>query len=128
VRGKLVFGPPKSEAGKRTVTLPKAALVALRHHLEFNMDTEDDEELLFKGERGAPLRSSNFRRAVDWDLSVKAAGLPVGFHFHDLRHLGKRDQVIAAGIDRRLAEAAEGDERDDDSDGDGSSGVLVPVG
>ncbi len=102
VRGTLVFGPPKSEAGKRTVSLPSAAINALRHHLEFNMDTEDDEELLFKGEKGAPLRSSNFRRAVDWDQSVKAAGLPAGFHFHDLRHLGNQLAAAAGASTKEL--------------------------
>jgi hypothetical protein len=40
----------------------------------------------------------------------------------------KRDREIAAGIDRRLAEALEADEPDNDSDGDGLGGVLVPVG
>lgn len=157
VRGKHVFGPPKSEAGKRTVSLPEAAVTVMRHHLLYNMDSEDGEELLFKGAKGAPLQSSNFRRAVAWDRSIKAAGLPDGFHFHDLRHLGnqlaadagastrelmhrlgqstvnaamiyqhataKRDREIAAGIDKRLAQALEEDDEDD-----GAAGALVPVG
>jgi integrase len=159
VRGRLEFGPPKSEAGKRTVTLPRAAVEVLRHHVAFNMRAADAGELLFTGEKGAPLRASSFRRTVDWPDAVDVAGLPDGFHFHDLRHLGnllaaeagastrelmkrlgqstmraalgyqhateKRDREIAAGIDKRLIEAHSDD--DEDSDDDGSAGVLVPT-
>lgn len=160
VRGQLVFGPPKSEAGKRTVHLPSAAIEVMRHHLRFNMRSTNRDELLFSGIKGAPLRSSSFHRAVEWAGAVEAAGLPKGFHFHDLRHFGnalaseagastkelmhrlgqstmraaliyqhatrKRDKEIAAGIDKRLAEAQSEDDEDDDDDG--SSGTLLPVG
>jgi integrase len=102
VRGKPVFGRPKSEAGKRTVTLPEAAVTAMRHHLLYNMDSKDDEELVFKGEKGAPLQSSNFRRVVHWDEAIEAAGLPNRFHFHDLRHLGNQLAADAGASTRQL--------------------------
>ncbi|GIH02811.1 hypothetical protein Rhe02_08780 [Rhizocola hellebori] len=88
MRGKLVIGPPKSEASKRTVNLPSAATEVMRHHLTHNMLSDDREELLFKGTKGAPMRSSSFHRAVCWAEAVESAGLPAGFHFHDLRHFG----------------------------------------
>ncbi len=33
VNGRLIPGPPKTEAGRRTVTLPAVAAVALAEHL-----------------------------------------------------------------------------------------------
>jgi len=102
VRGHLEFGPPKSEAGKRTVALPKAAIDTLRHHVEFNMHGTARDELLFTGEKGAPLRSGSFRRAVHWTDAVEAAGLPPGFHFHDLRHIGNMLASEAGASTREL--------------------------
>jgi integrase len=87
LRHGMEFGPPKSAAGVRIVALPAAAVVELRHHLAQYVK-EDDEALLFTGEKGALLQSGNFGRAVKWAASVEAAGLPTGFHFHDLRHTG----------------------------------------
>ncbi|MEH1130026.1 tyrosine-type recombinase/integrase [Micromonospora sp. CPCC 206061] len=87
LRDRMEFGPPKSEAGNRSVTLPAAALVALRPHLKEHVGDEP-QALVFTGEKGALLRGGNFGRAVKWTETVKAVGLPDGFHFHDLRHTG----------------------------------------
>ncbi len=35
----------------------------------------------------ALLRGS-WQSRIDWPGAVRAAGLPAGFHFHDLRHTG----------------------------------------
>jgi integrase len=51
------------------------------------------EELIFHGPLGASLRRNNFHRSVGWSKLVAAAGLPAGFHFHDLRHTGN---ILAA--------------------------------
>lgn len=102
VRGRLQFGPPKSEAGKRTVALPQAAVDVLKHHLQYNMITVNADELLFKGDKGAPLRASSFRRAVGWAEAIESAGLPEGFHFHDLRHLGNLLAAEAGASTREL--------------------------
>ncbi len=101
VRGKLMFGPPKSEAGTRTVVVPEAALRSLRVHLELNVDP-DSEALVFTGDKGAPLRTPSFQRAVDWEKTCKEAGLPKGFHFHDLRHLGNMLAAEAGASTREL--------------------------
>lgn len=87
LRSRMEFGPPKSEAGIRSVTLPAAAVDALRLHLKEHVG-DDVQELVFTGEKGALLRGGNFGRAVKWKATVKAVGLPDGFHFHDLRHTG----------------------------------------
>jgi integrase len=49
---------------------------------------------VFRGEKGAVLRRGNFGRRTKWPAMVVAAGLPAGFHFHDLRHTGNH---LAAG-------------------------------
>ena len=84
--GTLIFGPPKSNAGRRTVTIPTEIRPDVRAHLrDFANDAPD--ALVFTGAKGALLRRPNFQRAVKWMETVSAVGLP-GFHFHDLRHTG----------------------------------------
>ncbi|MFI7333440.1 tyrosine-type recombinase/integrase [Micromonospora aurantiaca (nom. illeg.)] len=84
--GTLTFGPPKTDAGLRTVTIPAAIRREVRIHLNDFVD-EDQDALVFTGATGAVLRRSNFQRTSNWRMSVAAVGLP-GFHFHDLRHTG----------------------------------------
>jgi integrase len=70
----------------RVVALPAMLVDAMTRHLaEF---PAEDEGLIFRGPLGAPLRRNNFHRSVRWSQSVVQAGLPAGFHFHDLRHTG----------------------------------------
>src|SRR5262245_53814388 len=99
--GRLEFGPPKSEAGKRTVVLPAAAMEALRIHLVDHVGA-DSESLVFTGDQGAPLRVSNFRRAVKWSAAIVKAGLPAGFTFHDLRHTGNNLAAASGASTREL--------------------------
>src|SRR2546430_13610612 len=80
--GGLIFGPPKTQAGLRTVTIPTAIRRDLRTHLrDFVGDRPD--ALIFTGAKGAALRRSNFQRSSNWTATVADIGLP-GFHFHDL--------------------------------------------
>jgi integrase len=97
VDGSLVTGPPKSEAGKRIVTLPAFLLADIAGHLE-QFTAPGDNSLVFTGPKNAPLRRSNFSRA--WRDAIAAAGL-TGFHFHDLRHTGNH---IAAATGASLRE------------------------
>ena len=61
--GGLTFGPPKSEAGKRTVSFPDLVSPVLRWHLScFALGIEDD--LIFTSPNGTPLRRGNFRQRV----------------------------------------------------------------
>ena len=82
--GTRIIGPPKSEAGKRTVALPPQLVPHLEAHLE-RWTTDDPDDLLFTDEDGEPLtrRLWNLR----WAVARKKAGLE-HLHFHDLRHTG----------------------------------------
>lgn len=84
--GPLYFGPPKSAAGRRTVTIPAAIRADVLAHLASYVAPNPDA-LVFTSSRGTVLRRSNFQRATRWTATVAAAGLP-GFHLHDLRHTG----------------------------------------
>jgi integrase len=94
-------GPPKSEAGVRTVALPAVAVTALRAHLATYVD-HHPETLIFTGEKGGVLRVGNFRRAVKWSNATCAVGLGDGFHFHDLRHTGNTLAAAAGASTREL--------------------------
>lgn len=97
VDGSLVTGPPKSEAGKRTVTLPAFLLPELVTYLE-QFTPSGDDSLAFVGPKNGPLRRPNFSRA--WRDATESSGL-TGFHFHDLRHTGNH---IAAATGASLRE------------------------
>jgi len=97
--GTTLFGPPKSKAGRRTVTVPEAIREDLRLHLR-DYVADDPDALIFTGARGAVLRRSGFQTQSRWTQSVAQAGLP-DFHFHDLRHTGN---TLAAGTGASLAD------------------------
>jgi integrase len=98
--GRRVAGPPKSSAGVRTVALPAVLIQVVREHLaEFPASAD---ELIFRGPHGAALRRNNFHRSVDWSNLVVKAGLPVGFHFHDLRHTGNNLAAASGASTREL--------------------------
>jgi integrase len=83
IKGRLHSGPPKSDAGRRTVTLPRFVVRELAEHLH-RFAEPDPTGLVFPAPHGGYLRSSNFHREV-WTPARAAAGLP-GIRFHDLRH------------------------------------------
>jgi integrase len=97
----LEFGPPKSAAGIRVVALPAAARDALADHLGM-FTASDREALVFTGDKGTALRTGNFRRAVGWAKALTEAGMPAGFHFHDLRHTGNQLAAASGASTREL--------------------------
>jgi integrase len=97
VNGSLVTGPPKSDAGKRIVTLPPFLLPDLKTHLE-QFTAPGDDSLVFVGPKNGPLRRPNFSRT--WRSATESAGL-AEIHFHDLRHTGNH---IAAATGASLRE------------------------
>lgn len=81
--GAMSIGPPKTEAGVRTVYVPGEAVSALRVHMSAFTGGKPTAHV-FTGDRGAWLRASNFRRR-QWIPATEAVGCP-GVRFHDLRH------------------------------------------
>src|SRR4051812_37225065 len=84
VGDRWVVGEPKTDAGRRTVTLPAAVAAVLENHLEKHVGPSPGA-LLFSTSSGGYLARSNwnatFRRAAD------AIGLPA-VRPHELRHTG----------------------------------------
>jgi integrase len=98
VEGQVVIGPPKSAAGRRTVAIPASIVPAVEAHVAAYAEA-GARGRVFVGEKGATMRRGNFQPM--WAKALKAAGLPRGFHFHDLRHAGN---AWAAGSGANLRE------------------------
>ena len=81
--GRLVLGPPKTDAGQRTLSIPPPLIAEIENHLAVYAG-QGPEGLVFPGERGGPLRPHVWQ--VKWDEARGKMGLP-GLHFHDLRHV-----------------------------------------
>jgi integrase len=97
--GALAFGPPKTDAGRRTVGFPELIVPVIRWHLSCFAHPEENG-LVFTGSAGALLRRGNFRRRV-WLTALAKARLPA-VHFHDLRHTGNTLTAIAGANLREL--------------------------
>jgi integrase len=95
----LVFGPPKSAAGRRVVAIPEVIKAVVKWHLSC-FAADGDEGLIFTSAAGMPLHHSNFRLRV-WLPALGAAGLS-GVHFHDLRHTGNTLTASAGATVREL--------------------------
>lgn len=88
VGGRLAFGPPKTKAGTRTVSLPGALVDRLAHH--FATEPVQSSGLAFPTRTGKPLRRSNYPRRI-WRPAIERLGWldshPLaGLVFHELRH------------------------------------------
>lgn len=99
--GRIVPGPTKSEAGFRTVAMPRVLVNKFKAHLSDYVG-EGPTALLFTGEKGAVLRRGNWRRSVKWSAAVAAVGMPTGFRFHDLRHTGNHLAALSGATTREL--------------------------
>ena len=84
--------PPKTDAGKRTVTVPPHVLPILEAH----MKSWSGPGRVFVGRDGSPMRGDAVRQA--FTRARSKAGMP-GFRFHDLRHTG---QTLAASAGATL--------------------------
>ncbi|MEX2551526.1 MAG: site-specific integrase [Actinomycetota bacterium] len=94
VEGQLSFGPLKTKASRRTVSIPKFVVGFMVDAISTRPSLGADD-LIFVGKAGAPLRASNFRQRF-WEPAVRASvGAPC--RFHDLRH-SHAAILISAGV------------------------------
>jgi integrase len=93
--GRLV-GPTKTDAGLRTVSLPRVASEALEDHLgRFGQPGADGA--VFTGPRGGPLRRADL--SAEWRAAAAGVdGAPEGLHVHDLRHAGATMMARMPGV------------------------------
>jgi integrase len=99
VNGRLDIGPPKTEAGRRTVVLSAFLLDELASHLE-QRGAPGPEGLVFPAPEGGPMRRSNFRRRT-WEPATRTVGVP-GLRFHDLRHSAGTLSAVAGATTKEL--------------------------
>ena len=92
VSGRLIEGPPKTAAGRRTMTMPASVMGEIEEHLDrFAGPTH-----LFSAPRGDLLHPDEWRANI-WRRAVRKAGLRP-LRFHDLKHTGVAF-LAAAGVD-----------------------------
>ncbi|QYG91171.1 site-specific integrase [Iamia sp. SCSIO 61187] len=82
--GTLVTGPPKTDAGVRTIAIPAAILPDLAAHLEEHAAPGRDG-LVIPGPGGVPFRRGTLY--TEWQKVMRVVGIE-GLRFHDLRHTG----------------------------------------
>jgi integrase len=105
IDGRLSFGPPKSESGRRTVALDVESVRLLRSHkaaqsaekLALGAGYRDDN-LVFVHEDGSPLRPEWVSKR--FEVIAKDAGLP-RIRLHDLRH-SAASLALSAGVPMKV--------------------------
>lgn len=98
--GRTLIKGPKSEAGKRRVSVPSVVMADLRRHVETYSEAGPDG-LVFVGAEGGRLRRRNFHRL--WTKALEDVGLDgEDIHFHDLRHTGNELAANAGATTKDL--------------------------
>ena len=101
--GRRVSGPPKSEAGRRTLAAPEPLMAMLAERLaRRGLTGADAEAYVFASPDGEPLEYSNFRYR-HWLPACEAAGVK-GLQFHDLRRANATG-LVAEGVDLKTAQS-----------------------
>jgi integrase len=100
--GRIVFGPPKSDAGRRTLSLPVALVDVLAGHLAARgLSAADRTALVFVSPRGDVIDYGHWRQRV-WLPACREAHVE-GLTFHDLRR-ANATALVAAGVDLKTAQ------------------------
>lgn len=81
--GNHLVGPPKTDAGRRTLAIPAALVDDLHAHLDAYAKPGADG-YVFTGHKGGPLGPHVLQDA--WAKARAEVGMPL-LHLHDLRHL-----------------------------------------
>jgi integrase len=96
--GTLHTAPPKTDAGIRTVAIPKVLIPELEAHLS-TFSGPGPDGLVFAGTKGQPTPRVSIYKA--WHRARDAVGMP-DFHFHDLRHTGNTLAAATGASTREL--------------------------
>lgn len=96
--GTVLIGPPKTDAGRRTLSLPGPLVPEIDAHLAAFAQPGADG-LVFTGEKGGPLRDHVWQ--AKWSEARAGVGLPKR-HFHDLRHVANTLTAAAGASTREL--------------------------
>lgn len=94
----ITYGPPKTDAGRRVVHLPRSVADALAQHLREHVAGRGADALVFATDSGSPLRSA--QRSQMFARARRAADRE-DLRWHDLRHTGA---TLAASTGAGLAE------------------------
>jgi integrase len=100
--GRLIEGPPKSRAGRRSVPIPERLVPKLKRRIE-GRPTGDPAIMSPKGSR---LGLENWKRAVGWRTRIVELGRPK-MRVHDLRHT-YASLARSAGADMKLLQVTMG--------------------
>ena len=100
--GRLIEGPPKSRAGRRSVPIPER-LVPI---LERRIGGRAAGEPAITSPKGGRLGIENWKRAVGWRLIIAELGRPT-MRVHDLRHT-YASLARSAGADMKLLQVTMG--------------------
>lgn len=93
------FGPPKSLAAHRTVSVPAATVEVLRVHVDKFVEP-GDAAIMFTSVKGSLLLNRYF--APYWRAAKPRAGVDDSVRFHDLRHLAGTAAASAGGSLREV--------------------------
>jgi integrase len=89
----MVMGPPKSQAGRRTMAVPAPLMALLADHLARRQLTgAETDALVFAAPQGGWLDYNHFRLRV-WDPAATKTGLR-DLEFHDLRRANPPGMVL----------------------------------
>jgi integrase len=102
-QGGLRFKPPKTKHGRRTISLPPAAVAELRAHwkaqqelrLKLGLGKSPDDSLVFANWDGQPRNPDALSK--EWANCMDQIGMP-HITLHSLRH-SHASQLIASGLD-----------------------------
>jgi integrase len=99
--GRVSFGPPKTRAALRTVSVPSVVVDELAR---IPTSPPDKRDLVFKSPEGQPVRPTLFRRRF-WTPAVVAAEL-TPLRIHDLRHTAVALWIAAGANPKQIAARA----------------------
>jgi integrase len=101
-RGAIVTGPPKSDAGRRTLSVPQPLMDLLSAHLALRgVSGADPDALVFTMPGGGALRYEHWRTRT-WLPACDLVGLN-GLTFHDLRR-ANATALVLDGVDLKTAQ------------------------